>query len=258
MALAVGQAKLEVRQLSKSFTTIEGREILALKDISLAVEEGELVCILGPSGCGKSTLLRIVAGLEPPSTGEILLDGRPLTGPGPDRGMVFQEHLLFPWRTVGHNVEYGLEVQGRPKAERAARARECLAMVGLESSSEQYPKELSGGMKQRVGIARALANDPAILLMDEPFASVDAQARFDLQAMLLTIWWGTGKTILFVTHSVEEAVYLADRVVLMGGGPGTVIDAVSIDLPRPRYRVSPEFNVIRREVLTRLGFLTGE
>lgn len=254
----MGSPKLEVRQLSKSFTTLEGRQIVALKDINLEVQNGELLCILGPSGCGKSTLLRVVAGLEQPSAGQVFLQGQSLTGPGPDRGMVFQEHLLFPWRTVRQNVEYGLEVQKRSKTERAARARDCLTMVGLESSSEQYPKELSGGMKQRVGVARALANDPAILLMDEPFASVDAQSRFDLQAMLLTIWWGTQKTILFVTHSVEEAVYLADRVVLMGSGPGHIIDTVSVDLPRPRYRVSPEFNGIRRAILRRLGFLTGE
>ena len=247
--------KLEVRELSKVFRTVGGREILALKDINLEVLDGELLCILGSSGCGKSTLLRIVAGLEQPSTGDVLINGRPLTGPGPDRGMVFQEHLLFPWRTVRQNVEYGLEVKGGPKT---ARAQECLSMVGLENSSEQYPKELSGGMKQRVGIARALANDPAILLMDEPFASVDAQTRSDLQAMLLTIWWGTRKTILFVTHSVEEAVYLADRVILMGSGSGHIIDTVSVDLPRPRYRVSPEFNDVRRDILKRLGFLTGE
>ncbi|MFQ5694180.1 MAG: ABC transporter ATP-binding protein, partial [Nitrospinota bacterium] len=241
-------AELIVRKISKTFRTTSGEEIRALEDVSFDVKDGEFVCLLGPSGCGKSTLLRIAAGLEEPTSGAILLDGRPIVGPGPDRGMVFQEHLLFPWRTVTENVEYGLEVKGLPKKERNEVVLNNLKLVGMEKFTDAFPKELSGGMKQRVGIARALANDPAVLLMDEPFASVDAQTRTALQAELLTIWWGKQKTILFVTHSVEEAVFLADRIFLLTPHPGRVQREVRVGLPRPRYRVSAEFNEIRRDL----------
>lgn len=215
----------------------------ALTDVSFAVHDGEFVCIVGPSGCGKTTLFRIIAGLERGFDGEVLLDGEPIRGPGMDRGMVFQEYGLFPWRTVLGNVAFGLEQRDLDVDAREARARGMLELVGLDDVAEKYPRQLSGGMKQRVGIARALAVDPAILLMDEPFASVDAHTRSMLHAELLDIWQETGKTILFVTHDVEEAVTLADRVVVLSGSPGTVAEVVDIELERPRRRTDEAFAV---------------
>lgn len=247
---------LIIENLSKTFMNTSGEEIVALEDISLKAEEGEFVCVLGPSGCGKSTLLRMVAGLDRPTSGKILLGGHEISGPGQDRGMVFQEHMLFPWRTAIDNVAYGLEVSGLSSDERREKAMFHLKLVGIEKFADAYPKELSGGMKQRVGIARALANDPAVLLMDEPFASVDAQTRQTLQAELLSIWWGKRKTIFFVTHSVEEAVYLADRVFVLSAHPGRIVRELEVELPRPRFRVSPEFNSLRRELLESLDYIS--
>lgn len=229
----IDEAKVRVEGVSKRYG---GRDEVALSDVRFTVGPGEFVCLVGPSGCGKTTLLRIIAGLEPPSAGEVFLDGTPIDGPGTDRGMVFQEYGLFPWRTVMGNVTFGLEQRDLDAESRRTRAREMLELVGLADDLEKYPRELSGGMKQRVGIARALAVDPAILLMDEPFASVDAQTRSMLHEELLEIWRETGKTILFVTHDVAEAVTLADRVVVLSGSPGTVLDEVEIDLDRPRRR----------------------
>jgi NitT/TauT family transport system ATP-binding protein len=217
------------------------RTVQALSDVSFDAADGEFVCIVGPSGCGKTTLFRTIAGLEPPTTGEVRLDGRPVEGPGPDRGMVFQEYGLFPWRTVAGNVAFGMEQQDVPAGERERRTEELLDLVGLTGSADAYPKELSGGMKQRVGIARALAVDPELLLMDEPFGSVDAQTRDMLHDELLRIWRETGKTVLFVTHDVEEAVTLADRIVVMAADPGRVREVVPVALDRPRERTDAAF-----------------
>jgi NitT/TauT family transport system ATP-binding protein len=227
---------IAIEGLSKSFDTRRGRRHLALTDISLTVAEGEFVSILGPSGCGKSTLLYVVGGFVAPTTGTVQVNGKTVTGPGPDRGPVFQEFALFPWKTVLGNVTYGLLQQGVPKAKAEARARELLAMVHLEGYESFYPKELSGGMKQRVAIARTLAYGPSILLMDEPFGALDAHTRTRLQSDLLEIWDRDRKTVLFVTHGVDEAVLLSDRVVVLTRAPGRIKTTITIDLPRPRSR----------------------
>lgn len=229
-------AMISIDKVSKLFETSRDRKHLALSDISLSVARGEFVSILGPSGCGKSTLLYIVGGFVPPSSGAVIVNDMPVTGPGPDRGPVFQEFALFPWKTVLGNVTYGLEQRGATKAEAVERARELLAMVKLSGYENFYPKELSGGMKQRVAIARTLAYGPHILLMDEPFGALDAHTRTRLQNDLLSIWEKDRKTVLFVTHSVEEAVFLSDRVVMMTSSPGRIKDIITIDLPRPRAR----------------------
>jgi NitT/TauT family transport system ATP-binding protein len=231
----------------------ERQTVQALDGVEFAVGAGEFVCIVGPSGCGKTTLFRLIAGLETPTTGEVRLDGDPVTGPGTDRGMVFQEYGLFPWRTVEANVAFGLEEQGVPAAERARRVEEMIDLVGLDGFADAYPKELSGGMKQRVGIARALAVDPELLLMDEPFGSVDAQTRDMLHAELLDVWAETEKTVLFVTHDVEEAVTLADRIVVMAANPGRVREVVTIDLDRPRTRTSAAFAADVERVRSLIG-----
>ncbi len=207
--------------------------------------------VLGPSGCGKTTFLNIVAGFEQPSGGSITLDGRPIPGPGPDRGIVFQEYALFPWLTVEQNVAYGLLERGLPKEAVRKQVAHWLQLVGLSGFERRYPHELSGGMRQRVALIRVLANDPSILLMDEPFAAVDAQTRAVLQRELERLWSQTHKTVLFVTHSVEEAIFLGDRVVVMTARPGRVKDIILVDLPRPRDPTSNEFNAYRRHA-TRL------
>jgi NitT/TauT family transport system ATP-binding protein len=219
--------------LSRVFRS-EGREVVAIRDFSLEVSAGELVCLLGPSGCGKSTFLNIVAGFIPPTAGTLLLDGRPVSRPGPDRGVVFQAFALFPWKTVLDNVAFGPKMRGVPRAERERIAREYVALVGLTGTEGRYPAELSGGMQQRVGVARALANRPDVLLMDEPFASVDAQTRMTLQEELTRIWQDRRPTIVFVTHDVEEAVFLANRVVVLSRAPGRVVAELPVELPRPR------------------------
>jgi NitT/TauT family transport system ATP-binding protein len=215
--------------------------VTALQDVSFGVEPGEFVCIVGPSGCGKTTLFRIIAGLEDPTGGRVLLGGDPVDGPGPQLGIVFQEYHLFPWRTVAENVAFGPEKQGLPAEERASRVEELIDLVGLEGFADSYPKDLSGGMKQRVALARALALEPSLLLMDEPFGAVDAQTRTMLQEELLEIWAETGKTILFVTHDVEEAIKLGDRVVVMGTDPGHIREVVDVDFERPRARSDDAF-----------------
>jgi NitT/TauT family transport system ATP-binding protein len=228
--------------------TYEEGDVRALDGVSFLVADGEFVCIVGPSGCGKTTLFRIIAGLASPTDGEVLLSGAPVTGPSPDLGIVFQEYHLFPWRTVRGNVAFGLEQSALPADERAARVDEMLELVGLEGSGDTYPRELSGGMKQRVGIARALAVDPELLLMDEPFGSVDAQTRATLHDELLDVWSATGKTVLFVTHDVAEAVTLADRIVVMTPGPGRVGEVVDVDLSRPRERTDEAFAAVEARV----------
>jgi NitT/TauT family transport system ATP-binding protein len=228
--------KISVQNVSKAYESTR-----ALDDVSFSVTEGEFCCIVGPSGCGKTTLLRAIAGLDDPDSGSVLIDGAPVTGPGLDRGMVFQEYALFPWRTVRGNVRFGLDRPACDCVDCEARVRELVDLVGLGGFEDAYPKELSGGMKQRVGIARALAPDPETLLMDEPFASVDARMRDRLHAELLDIWAQTEQTVVFVTHDIDEAVTLADRVIVMGTEPGSVQSSISIDLTRPRERTDHDF-----------------
>ena len=244
--------KLELKHITKAFNTEEG-EITALERINLEVKPAEFLCIIGPSGCGKTTLLRMVAGLDHPTSGKILLDGKEVKCASPDRGMVFQEFSLFPWRTILKNVEFGLEIKGIKENKRREIAEKYIALVGLKGFENHYPYELSGGMKQRVAIARALVTEPSILLMDEPFGSVDAQTRNILQEELLDIWQRTKKTVLFVTHSVDEAVYLADRVAVMSARPGCLVKCLAVDIPRPRKRTSAEANEFREKLLMWLG-----
>jgi NitT/TauT family transport system ATP-binding protein len=224
---------LTVRNLVKTyFDPYKGTHVEAVRGISLDVREGEFVSIVGPSGCGKSTVLGLIAGFIAATSGDILVGDRPVRGPGPDRGVVFQSFALFPWKTVLENVAFGPKMRGIGKAEREAIAREFLALTGLAHAADRYPNELSGGMQQRVGVARALANRPDVLLMDEPFASVDAQTRMTLQEELTRIWQERRPTIVFVTHDVGEAVFLANRVVVLSAG--RILEEVAIDLPRPR------------------------
>jgi NitT/TauT family transport system ATP-binding protein len=227
---------ISIDRVTKTFETARSARHLALSEISLNVADGEFVSILGPSGCGKSTLLYIVGGFVPPSTGVVAVDGKPVTGPGPDRGPVFQEFALFPWKTVLGNVMYGLLERGATRADAEAKARALIGLVHLEGYESFYPKELSGGMKQRVAIARTLAYGPSILLMDEPFGALDAHTRTGMQHELLEIWERDRKTAMFVTHSVEEAVFLSDRVVVLTRSPGRIKETIKIDLPRPRRR----------------------
>jgi NitT/TauT family transport system ATP-binding protein len=242
---------LSFKNVGKVFPK-DKEELVAIQNFTLDVEEGEFVCLLGPSGCGKTTLLRMVAGLESISKGAIELNGKGITEPGSDRGMVFQDFGLFPWRNVKRNIEFGLEVRGIPLEKRAETAQKYVELVGLKGFEQSHPNELSGGMKQRVGIARALANDPAVLLMDEPFGALDAQTRNQMQFELLRIWKETRKTVLFVTHSVDEAVFLADRIVVMTGRPGSIKDLWELKLPRPRNRASSEFIALRKDILDEL------
>ncbi len=240
--------RLVLKDVTRKFN-----DLLALKDINFEVAEGEFVCLLGPSGCGKTTLLRLVAGLDAPTKGELFLDGKKIEGVNRECGFVFQEYVLFPWRTVKGNIEFGPEVRGMTAGERERVAQHYIDLVGLSGFEEHYPHELSGGMKQRVGIARAYANSPKLLLMDEPFGALDAQTRNLMQGELLRIWEKEHISALFVTHSVDEAVYLADRVVVMSARPGTVKEIFRNDLLRPRVRTSPEANALRDEILRSLG-----
>ncbi len=241
--------KLIIDGVTKTFLEKKGgTSTIALRDFNLDIGEGEFVCLVGPSGCGKTTLLKLVAGLEQVSSGYIYLDGKPVTAPGPDRGLVFQDFALFPWRDVTDNVTFGPEVLKVPLAERLRTAEHCIDLVGLSGSGHKYPSELSGGMKQRVAIARALANNPEVLLMDEPFGSLDAQTRNQLQNELLRIWQDNKKAVVFVTHSVEEAVYLSNRVVVMTGSPGTVKQIYSVELSYPRSRADHGFISLREKI----------
>jgi NitT/TauT family transport system ATP-binding protein len=237
-AITVGGPMIEIRGVSKEFLGDRSSTTttLALDDVSLTVNEHEFITVIGPSGCGKTTLLRIVAGLIPYDAGEVLVKGKPVTGPGPDRAVVFQSFALLPWATVLENVAFGLETRGIPKAEREEQARILIKTVGLAGFEGRLPRHLSGGMQQRVGLARALAVNPDILLMDEPFGAIDEQTRRIMQEELLRIWDYRRKTVLFVTHSMEEAVLLADRVILMSPRPGRVHEIIDVPLPRPRGR----------------------
>ena len=242
---------LDLRHVGKVYE-LNDQRIEALRDANLLVQKGEFVCLIGASGCGKSTLLRIVAGFEPPSAGEALMWSKPIAGPAPDRGMVFQDYGLFPWLSVRQNIGFGPASRGLPKTELRALVDRFVDMVGLTRFADAYPHQLSGGMKQRVAIARVLANDAEMVLMDEPFGALDAMTRERLQDELLDIWQRTNLTVLFVTHSIEEAIFLADRVVVMEPGPGRIASEHRIDLPRPRDVSSPEFNAVRRELSARL------
>jgi NitT/TauT family transport system ATP-binding protein len=239
--------KIRVQGVAKNFR-VDGREMPALSPVDLDVAEREFICLLGPSGCGKSTLLNIVAGFLQPTAGTVLVDGAPVTGPGADRGVVFQEYVLFPWLTVQGNVEFGLVLKGGSAAERRETVRRYLDLVGLGPHAEKYPVQLSGGMKQRVAIARALANSPSIILMDEPFGALDAQTREVLQDELSRIQRVEHKTILFVTHSIREAVYLADRVVVMTKAPGRIKAVFPIKLPDVRDRFAADFTRYESEI----------
>ncbi len=246
-----GEVQISIQNLSKTYQR-EKTSTVAIEDFSLDIRKGELISIVGPSGCGKTTVLRMIAGLLQPTSGKILIDGRECKEPGPDRGMVFQDFALFPWRSVIQNVEFGLEVNGVPKEERRKKAEAYLATVGLDAFKNSRIHELSGGMKQRVGIARALVNHPDVLLMDEPFGALDAQTRNIMQAELIKMLDKTDQTIIFVTHSVDEAVYLSDRIVVLTKRPAKIKEIIEVPWPRPRDRASPEFTALRKRILDEL------
>ncbi len=244
---------IQVQNVNKVFQSAD-RNVIALQDINLSIPQGQFVCLLGPSGCGKSTLLNAIAGFSLPTSGSITTDSKVVTAPGPDRGMVFQEYALFPWMTVEKNIAFGLEIKGVAANEIATRVDALLHKLGLYDFRQRFPKDLSGGMRQRVAIARVLALDSPILLMDEPFGALDALTRRNLQDELLRIWSELGKTVIFVTHSIEEALYLADRIVVMTYRPGTVKRDMLVTLPRLRDPASADFNTLKRE----LGLLVME
>jgi len=247
---ASAEAKIAVREVSKVFP-LKNEDFVALDRVSLDIAENEFVTLVGPSGCGKSTLLNILGGLETPTSGEAHVDGRSVTGPGPERGVIFQQYALFPWLTVRQNVEFGLKTARTPRAERRERAQYFIDMVGLGQFADALPKMLSGGMKQRCAIARAYAVNPSILLMDEPFGALDALTRVRLQEQLLDTWSRERRTVMFITHDVDEAVFLANRVVIMAARPGRIQEIVEVDLPYPRteeVRLSPEFTELRNRV----------
>ena len=247
-------ASLEARNLRKTYDSRDG-SVIALQDVSLKVTDSEFVSILGPSGCGKSTLLRILDGLASADSGQVLMDGKPVERPTQERGFVFQSFNLFPWRTVRGNIEFGMEIKGVAKEERRRASDRLIDLVGLAGFTHRYPHELSGGMQQRVGIARALAIDPAVLLMDEPFGGLDAQTREDMQDELLRIWAAQRKTVLFVTHSIEEAIYLSDRIIIMTPRPGRILADIAVPFDRPRsetHRTLPEFSALQHAIRSRL------
>jgi NitT/TauT family transport system ATP-binding protein len=252
-ARAAGGDVLEFVGVSKVFRMPSGRAEYVLKGVSFSQATCSLCCVLGPSGSGKTTLLNLVAGFLRPTDGRVLVDGREVRSPGPDRAMVFQDYGLLPWLTVRGNVELGLRFQRVPAGERRTRVGHYVSLVGLHESIDKLPHQLSGGMQQRVSIARALALEPLMLLMDEPFGGLDAQTRLVMQSELIRIWSETQKTVLFVTHSVDEAIYLADRIVVVGGRPGGIIKHIDVRLERPRDRTSADFNDIKRDVHEVLG-----
>lgn len=239
---------LELRGVSKSFGSLQ-----VLQDIELAVEQGEFAAIVGPSGCGKSTALRMFAGLERPTSGQVLAGGKKVEGPGPDRMMIFQDHALYPWSTVEANVGLGLELAGVSKVERLNRVNAVLDKVGLSGFNRYYPAQLSGGMKQRAAIARALVMDPDVLLLDEPYGALDALTRLSMQNELLKIWAGSGKTMLLITHDIDEALYLADKIFVMSARPGRIVEVIRPGEARPRNRNSESFAALRHRIMGLLG-----
>jgi NitT/TauT family transport system ATP-binding protein len=262
--------KISVRDVSRSFVNAAGSRIEALRNVSFAVENafspegrdiGELIVLLGPSGCGKSTLLRMIAGLDQPTSGQILVNGEPVEGPGRDRGMVFQKYTSFPWLTVADNIAYGPKINGAPAAEIRPIVEHLVEAVGLSGFEKAYPETLSGGMQQRVAIARTLANRPQVVLMDEPFGALDAQTRGDMQQLLLRVWDETASTILFVTHDVDEAIYLADRIYVLSARPGTIVEDIPVPFGRPRdpaVRQTAEFHEMQQHVLACLRSAPGK
>ncbi len=245
------EVQISIQNLGKTYRT-DDSETVAIEDFNLDIRKGELISIVGPSGCGKTTLLRMIAGLLEPTSGVILIDGQECIGTGPDRGMVFQDYALFPWRSVRKNIEFGLEIAGVSKEERKVKSDELLKMVGLESFADSRIHELSGGMKQRVAIARALATHPAVLLMDEPFGALDAQTRNLMQESFIKILEQTDQTVIFITHSVDEAVYISDRIVVLTKRPATIKSVFEIPWAWPRDRAAPEFTALRKEILEEL------
>ena len=242
--------KVKIDNVVKKYSGRNG-EMVALNGVSLDIHENEFVCVVGPSGCGKSTLLNIIAGLHEPTSGQVLVDGQAVSGPGPDRGVVFQQYALFPWLTVQKNVEFGLKLQGMSQDKAEQEAKKYIKMVDLEQFAQSYPKELSGGMKQRVAIARAYAINPKVLLMDEPFGALDAQTRTQLQTELLKTWEKEQKTCFFITHDVEEAIILAQRVIIMSARPGRIKEVVEINIPYPRTqetKMSKEFLDLKNHI----------
>lgn len=240
--------QLSIQGVSRIFTGKKGQTTQALLPIDFEVRENDFVTILGPSGCGKSTLLRIVAGLDHPTGGQVLLDGSPVRGPGADRGVVFQSYTLFPWLTIEENIRFGLRERGMSQADQKERSDYFIAKVGLRGFEKHYPKQLSGGMQQRTAIARALANDPKILLLDEPFGALDNQTRVLMQELLLSIWESARKTVLFVTHDIDEAIFMANRVAVFSARPGRIKTEIPVDFPHPRHytiKTSPEFMQIK-------------
>jgi len=244
---------LQIRNLSQSFPREDGSILTVLDNLNFEVKDKEFVCVLGSSGCGKTTLLRLIAGLDRAKNGDIILDGEKIHGTNPKVGFVFQEYSLFPWRTVIDNIAFGLEMKGMGKEERYRIADHYLQLVNLSQFRNSYPSELSGGMRQRVAVTRALALDPVLLLMDEPFGALDAQTRNTLQQELLQIWEKTRKTIVFITHSVDEAVFMADRIIVLTPRPGRLCRIFPVDLPRPRDRTSVDFARVRRDVLDQIN-----
>ncbi|WP_024276761.1 ABC transporter ATP-binding protein [Xanthobacter sp. 126] len=241
---------IEVSDFNLAYDTIDGA-VIAVRDADLVVNPGEFVSIIGPSGCGKSTFLNAVAGFLKPTSGTVRVDGEPVKGPSADRGMVFQQYSLFPWKTVRENVEFGLKMRGMGKSERAVAARTLLGLAGLSAFEDHYPDRLSGGMKQRVGIVRALATGPKVLLLDEPFGALDAQTRVIMQQILTNLWQRLGISVLFVTHDIDEAIFLSDRIYVMTARPGTIKAEVTVPLPRPRdaaLQLSPEFVQLRADL----------
>ncbi len=237
-------SSVSIQAVSRIFEGHKGQRTQALLPVDFEVRDNDFVTILGPSGCGKSTLLRIVAGLDHATSGRVLLDGVPVEGPGADRGMVFQSYTLFPWLTIEQNIRFGLRERGMPEAQQKERAAYFIAKVGLRGFEQHFPKQLSGGMQQRTAIARALANDPKILLMDEPFGALDNQTRVLMQELLLGIWEAERKTVLFVTHDIDEAIFMANRVAVFSARPGRIKTELAVDLPHPRHytiKTSPEF-----------------
>lgn len=244
---------IEVNEVSKTFGALQ-----VLEKVDFSIEQGEFAAIVGPSGCGKSTVLRMIAGLEAPGTGEVRASGKPVEKPDPDRMLIFQEHALYPWRTVARNVGFGLELAGVPKNDRTPRVNEVLEKVGLSGFQSYYPHQLSGGMRQRAAIARALVTDPGVLLLDEPFGALDAITKIDMQNELLRLWQGSGKTVLLITHDIDEALYLADTVYVMSPRPGRIIEIITPEAPRPRNRNSTEFAVLRELIMRHLDIPNHE